>query len=104
MGRRTRWLPPSFSAEVIAAGVAASCPLPTPFVYIERYRPASTDDCKEMFDLIVFASWEAKIARVPVAIASARRGRCAGLLRGMRRKQPVFEFQEATQRSVVPYV
>ncbi len=54
------------AAEVVAAEIAHAYRLPTPCVYIEHFPPEATDGRAETFDLVVFASWEAReIARVP---------------------------------------
>ena len=45
------------SAEVIAAAVIQANELPTPLVWIEHW-PEETTDVEEMFELVVFSSYE----------------------------------------------
>jgi hypothetical protein len=46
------------SAEVIAAGVIRANELPTPLVWIEHWPKESTDGGEEVFELVVFSSYE----------------------------------------------
>jgi hypothetical protein len=46
------------SAEVIAAEVIRSHELPTPLVWIEHWPEESTGGGEEMFELVVFSSYE----------------------------------------------
>jgi hypothetical protein len=46
------------SAETIAAGVILANQLPTPLVWIEHWPVESTDGGEEMFELVVFSSFE----------------------------------------------
>ena len=46
------------SAEVIAAGVIRANELPTPLVWIEHWPKESTDGGEEVFELVVFSSFE----------------------------------------------
>ena len=48
----------SNSAEVIAAGVIRANELPTPLVWIEHWPKESTDGGEEVFELVVFSSYE----------------------------------------------
>jgi hypothetical protein len=46
------------SAKVIAAGVIRANELPTPLVWIEHWPKESTDGGEEVFELVVFSSYE----------------------------------------------
>jgi hypothetical protein len=46
------------SAEVIAAGVIRANELPTPLVWIEHWPKESTNGGEEVFELVVFSSYE----------------------------------------------
>ena len=46
------------SAEVIAAGVIRANELPTPLVWVEHWPKESTDGGEEVFELVVFSSYE----------------------------------------------
>ena len=46
------------SAEVIAAGVIRANALPTPLVWIEHWPQESTEGGAEIFQLVVFSSYE----------------------------------------------
>jgi hypothetical protein len=46
------------SADVIAAGVIRANELPTPLVWIEHWPKESTDGGEEVFELVVFSSYE----------------------------------------------
>jgi hypothetical protein len=46
------------SAEVVAAGVIRANELPTPLVWIEHWPKESTDGGEEVFELVVFSSYE----------------------------------------------
>jgi hypothetical protein len=46
------------SAEVIAAGVIRANELPTPLVWIEHWPKEGTDGGEEVFELVVFSSYE----------------------------------------------
>src|SRR5215203_3493818 len=46
------------SAEVIAAGVIRANELPIPLVWIEHWPKGSTDGGEEVFELVVFSSYE----------------------------------------------
>ena len=46
------------SAETIAAGVIRANELPTPLVWIEHWPKESTGGAPEMFELVVFSSYE----------------------------------------------
>jgi hypothetical protein len=52
------------SAEVIAAGVIQNNKLPTPLVWIEHRPEESTNGGEEMFELVVFSSYEV-VERAP---------------------------------------
>jgi hypothetical protein len=46
------------SVEAIAAGVIRANELPTPLVWIEHWPKESTDGGEEVFELVVFSSYE----------------------------------------------